>query len=73
MSMIEYENKMIMVCDKCNQIIGVEVETNGRNLLNVGASTVYSLHGYCVCGDQVHWDARDAIFRKMMKDLKRTI
>ena len=50
-------------------VIGQEVYFNGRKLLKLETTFVYCHHGFCICGAQVHWDARDVIYRRLMKHL----
>ena len=69
MSMVEVHGMMILVCDSCGLVIGQEVYFNGRKLLKLETTFVYCHHGFCICGAQVHWDARDVIYRRLMKHL----
>jgi hypothetical protein len=64
--------EVLYKCPTCQAEIGREVQRHNKTMLNMGCVIVYRVHGYCpVCGMQIHWDARDVIYRRMMKRLER--
>lgn len=71
---METNNRIVFNCSKCDNNIGIEVIQNGRPMLYIlGVGPVYSIHGCCQCGQQLHWDSRDVIFRRVIKNKKANI
>ena len=51
---------IVHVCPKCGAILGHLVPAaDGRAILDTGSVAVYTLHGYCQCGAQVHFTSGD--------------
>lgn len=65
-------------CPNCQALIGVEVERNGKTLLQVGDLELTRLHGWHDCPatgqrEQIHWDSADVILRRIIKRRKKRI
>lgn len=65
-------------CPHCDGLIGVEVERNGKTLLQVGDLELTRLHGWHDCPatgqrEQIHWDSADVILRRIIKRRRRKI
>jgi hypothetical protein len=55
-------------CKKCRRIIGIMID--GGRRIQVGGLMLYRLHGECECGETVHWDNSDVLFRRLMSHLE---
>lgn len=67
----EKDDPTVVRCEHCQRRIGTEVALHGKTYLDIGVAAVYRLHGYCVCGYQVHWDATEVIYRRMMRRIDK--
>jgi hypothetical protein len=59
-------------CPYCSMLFGVEVERDGKTLLQVGDLELYRLHGWHDCPatgqrEQVHWDSGEVLLRRIVK------
>ena len=63
-------------CPYCSMLVGVEVERDGKTLLQVGDLELYRLHGWHDCPatgqrEQVHWDSGEVLLRRIIKRKQR--
>lgn len=50
--------KRPFTCDKCGIKVGDTVERNEMYYLQLGGFLLWSFHGYCECGNVLHWTPR---------------
>lgn len=71
-----YSDLIEQRCPYCSMLIGVEVERDGKTLLQVGDLELYRLHGWHDCPatgqrEQVHWDSGDVLLRRIVRRKQR--
>jgi hypothetical protein len=66
-NMTEQTEDAVFVCGGCSERIGELVSWRGKVYLVIGKQHIYSYHGYCDCGRQVHFDASEMILKRLMK------
>lgn len=57
-------------CRGCRERVGALVDWHGKVYLQVGKQRVYSFHGICDCGQQIHFDSSEIILRRLVERKK---
>lgn len=66
------ENKCIVKCPKCGNVIGLVMNIDGVDLLQMGGGFCQYWHGVCaVCGNGLHWSMSEQALVNLVEKMNR--
>jgi len=65
------ENKYVVKCPRCDNVIGLVMEVEGVFLLQMGGGLCHGWHGVCaVCGEGIHWSMATKILKNLIERMR---
>lgn len=66
------EDGCIVKCPKCGNVIGLVMNIDGVDLLQMGGGFCHGWHGVCaVCGEGIHWSMSNKILNDLIDRVRR--